>query len=87
MDEFNSLMRTITDAQLRAMGLPPLPVDPSNAPIQRDSPLWHRLKLGGWDDERRRLDALDWPAAGKDYGRDPVYKDRNGVLRVDELEP
>ena len=38
------------------------------------SVLWLRLKRGGWDDERRRLDALPWgyERMDKDYGPDPV---------------
>jgi len=38
------------------------------------SVLWLRLKRGGLDDERRRLDALPWgyERMDKDYGPDPV---------------
>ena len=38
------------------------------------SVLWLRLKRGGLDDERRRLDALPWgyERTDKDYGPDPV---------------
>lgn len=51
-------------------------------PPEPGSPLYERL----------RIDALPWPADGKDYGQDRIYKDRDGILRVrpaefDEREP
>ena len=50
--------------------------------IPRESVLYRRLMIGGADDISRRLDALDWPADGKDYGCDPIYLGRDGVVRV-----
>lgn len=36
-------------------------------------------------DDRERLDALGWPAPGKDYGHSPIYVDSNGELRVSKI--
>ncbi len=45
MDDFNALMNSITNVYLAGMGLPPLPHDPSNDPVQRGSSLWNRLAI------------------------------------------
>lgn len=71
MDEFNALMNSITNVYLAGMNLPPLK---SSASDLRGTELWNRMKLGGTDDIKRRLDDLPWGYDRKDkeYGTDPV---------------